>query len=72
MLSSVVALYLNCLVAVAQLFRRVPALHALAPTESEPPFMAAQLVLLIVFIGLGVIALRGFRADPVPTHSAAA
>jgi hypothetical protein len=66
-LSSVAALYLNSLVGVAQLFRRVPFLHALAPTESEPPFMAAQVVLLVVFIGLGWLAVRGFTARvPVP------
>src|SRR5262245_61236619 len=36
---AVLSQYLNVFVLVAQIFRRVPALHALAPTESEPPFL---------------------------------
>jgi hypothetical protein len=35
------ALYLNCFVAVVQSFLKIPALHALAPTGSEPPFVVA-------------------------------
>jgi hypothetical protein len=38
------ALYFNFFVLVVMSFRRVPALHALAPTESEPPFQQTQLV----------------------------
>jgi hypothetical protein len=44
-----------------QLFRRLPALHDLAPTQSEPPFAAAQLVVLVLFIALGVAAAKRFR-----------
>ena len=33
------ALYLNVFVLIAQLFMKVPALKALAPTQSEPPFL---------------------------------
>lgn len=49
----IVAFYFNAFVTVVQLFRRLPALHALAPTESEPPFALAQLVLLIVCVVVG-------------------
>jgi hypothetical protein len=39
------ALYLNVFVLIAQLFMKVPALKALAPTQSEPPFLVAQILL---------------------------
>jgi hypothetical protein len=56
-----VALYLNCFVLVVQSFQKISFVHALAPTQKEPPFAVAQGVLLIVFIGLGVAAFRKFR-----------
>jgi hypothetical protein len=52
--SSVAALYLNMFVLVVQLFLKVPALHALAPTQTEPAFLAAQLVNLGLHVWLGV------------------
>jgi hypothetical protein len=55
-LSAVTALYLNAFVLVVQTFRRVPELRALAPTESEPPFMYAQLATLAVFVVFAAIA----------------
>jgi hypothetical protein len=60
-IAAVAALYFNVFVLVVQLFRRVPALQALAPTQSEPPFAIAQLVVLALFIGLGAKAAIGFR-----------
>jgi hypothetical protein len=36
-------------------------LHALAPTRSEPPFLVTQLIVLVIFITLGVLAVRRFR-----------
>jgi hypothetical protein len=59
--SAVAALYFNVFVLVVQLFRRVPALTTLAPTQSEPPFAIAQLAVLGVFLTLGVLAARRFR-----------
>jgi hypothetical protein len=47
-----------------QLFEKVPALHALAPTQSEPPFQIAQVVVLVIFLVLTVIAARKFRSAP--------
>jgi hypothetical protein len=60
-LTATFALYLNTFVLVAQLFQKVPALKALAPTGSEPPFAAAQGAVLLAFIVLGVLAVRGFK-----------
>jgi hypothetical protein len=59
--SAMAALYLNAFVAVVQLFRKVPALNVLAPTESEPPFAIAQVLLLAVAIALTIWAARAFR-----------
>ena len=56
---SVLLLYLNVFVLIAQLFLRVPALIALAPTQSEPPFLFTQLATLGLFLWLGRAALRG-------------
>jgi hypothetical protein len=65
------ALYLNCFVLVAQLFEKVPALHELAPTGSEPPFFAAQFLVLAAFLVLGTFATKGFR-HPAPGKARAA
>ena len=54
----VVAEYFLAFVAIAQAFLKVPSLNALAPTQSEPPFAIAQGVLLVVFVVLGVMAVR--------------
>ena len=46
---ALVCLYLNVFVLVVQLFDKVPALHALAPTQEEPPFAVAQVIVLTIF-----------------------
>jgi len=58
---AVAALYLNVFVLVAQGFMKVPFLHDLAPTESEPPFAITQGIVLAAFIVLGILAARRFR-----------
>ena len=58
---SVLALYLDVFVLFAQLFLRLPALAAVAPTQKEPPFVATQLLILALFVWLGTAAVRGFR-----------
>lgn len=63
-IGAVIALYLNCFVAVVQSFLKVPALHALAPEGKEPPFLIAQTLVLIVFIWLGIAASKKFRGAP--------
>ena len=67
---AVAALYLNCFVLVAQMFLKIPALHALAPQGKEPPFAVAQLILLAAFVWLGFKAVKGFRAKPVEAPTA--
>jgi len=59
------ALYLNFFVLVAQCFEKVPALHALAPTGTEPPFLFTQLVVLAAFLTLGTFAAINFRRTTV-------
>ena len=61
--AAVLALYCNVFVLIVQLFAKVPALHELAPTQSETPFKAAQLVALLAFLGLGYLSARNFQAE---------
>jgi hypothetical protein len=60
-ITAVIALYLNVFVLLVQSFLKVPALHALAPEGKEPPFLLAQLIVMAIFIGLGVGAVKKFR-----------
>jgi hypothetical protein len=55
------ALYFNVFVLIVQLFKHVPALAAAAPTQSEPPFLAAQIIVMALFIVCGVQAVKRFR-----------
>jgi hypothetical protein len=59
--TAVLSLYLNCVVLVVQSFQKIPALNAFAPTGSEPPFMAAQGVTLLLIGYLGFLAIRRYR-----------
>src|SRR3954464_11646101 len=61
---SVLALYLNVFVLLAQLFLRLPALIAVAPTQKEAPFVATQVVILALFVWLAAASVKGFRAAP--------
>jgi len=61
--TSALALYFNVFVLVVQSFLKVPALKALAPTQKEPPFLVAQLVVLIVFITIIIFATVRFRPE---------
>jgi hypothetical protein len=58
-------LYLNVFVLVAQLFMKIPALKAMAPTGSEPPFLVSQIVVMALFVVVTIIAAKRFRSDPV-------
>jgi hypothetical protein len=60
-ITAVVALYLNCFVLVAQGFAKIPALNALAPKGTEPPFAIAQAGALLLFVILGYLAVRRYR-----------
>ena len=68
-ISSVIALYLNVFVLVAQLFLKVPALHALAPTQSEPSFLLTQLAVLALFVVIAVGAMIRFRRAAIRTDA---
>ncbi len=64
---AVLALYLNVFVGVVQAFEKVPFLSRLAPTQSEPPFLVTQLVVMAMFVVLGILAAMRFRpAAPRP------
>jgi len=66
-ITAAIALYLNIFVLVVQLFLKVPALKALAPTQKEPPFVIAQLAAVLVLFGvLAVLATVRFRVEPKP------
>jgi len=67
---AVLALYLNVFVAVVQTFLKVPAVHALAPTQKEPPFLVAQLIVMAIFVALGIVAVKKFRIEPVAVPEA--
>jgi hypothetical protein len=56
-----IALYLNVFVGVVQAFQKLPFLQPLAPTQSEPPFLIAQLVVLAIFVVLGFLSLQRFH-----------
>lgn len=55
---AVLSLYLNVFVGVVQAFQKLPTFNALAPTQTEPPFLIAQVVVLVAFIALGIVAAR--------------
>ena len=60
-----IGLYMNVFVLVAQVFQKVPALKAMAPTQSEAPLVVAQLLVTALFAALGIFAAKRFhsRAD---------
>ena len=60
-ISASLALYFNVFVLFAQLFAKVPALKAIAPTQSSPAFGATQLAVLVAFTVLAIRSFRGFR-----------
>ena len=64
-ISAVIALYMNVFVLIVQSFLKIPALKEIAPTQNDPPFKLTQLVVLVVFIALGVVAAIRFRSEAV-------
>jgi hypothetical protein len=63
--TAVLALYLNVFVLIVQSFQKIPALKAMAPTQTEPPFLVAQAVALGLFVVLMIVAAIRFRPSPV-------
>jgi hypothetical protein len=70
--TAMVALYLNVFVLIVQSFQKISILKALAPTQSEPPFLFTQLFTLLLFIVLAIVATirkGGFEGNEVSTTS---
>ena len=66
-IGAVICLYFNLFVAVVQAFEKIPALHAMAPTQTEPPCKFTQLVVLLVSVLLAIVAAIRFRPEPIRT-----
>jgi hypothetical protein len=64
-ITAMIALYLNVFVLIVQLFQKVPSLKSMAPTQTEPPFLVAQLLTLILFVVLTIVAAIKFRLTPI-------
>jgi hypothetical protein len=62
-IGSTLALYFNVFVLVVQSFEKIPALKALAPTQKEPPFLVAQLLVLLIFATLTIFATVRFHPE---------
>src|SRR5262249_45450961 len=60
-ISAMISLYLNVFVLVIQLFEKVPSLRALAPTQSEAPFLVVQVAILLLFILLITLSAKRFH-----------
>jgi hypothetical protein len=66
-ITAVTAFYFNVFVLVAQLFQKVRALKAMAPTQSEPPFLLTQAIVLTAFVVVAVAAAIKNRHEPLGT-----
>jgi hypothetical protein len=64
-IGAVICLYFNLFVLVVQSFEKVPALHAMAPTQTEPPFKLTQMIVLVLSILLAIVAVIRFRPEPL-------
>ncbi|PTM38600.1 hypothetical protein C8D03_0072 [Bosea sp. 124] len=60
--TAMLTFYLLLFVLVAQLFSKVAALRALAPTQSEPPFAISEGLLFVAFVVLTWRAARRFTS----------
>ncbi len=61
--TAMAALYLDAFVGVIQAFAKLTFLHSLAPTQSEPPLLIAQVIVLVIFVALGFLAVRRFHPE---------
>jgi hypothetical protein len=58
---AVANLFFLVFVLIAQLFLKIPSLHALAPTQSEPAFAITQLAVTVIFVFLAILTAIRFR-----------
>jgi len=66
--TAVASLWLNVFVGITQAFQKLPFLHALAPTGSEPLFLIVQLAALAILIVCAIVA--SVRFHPVAKPAA--
>ena len=67
-IGAVVSLYFNVFVLIVQSFEKIPALHAMAPTQTEQPFKLTQLVALALFVLLTIVSVIKFHPErPIAT-----
>ena len=66
---AVTSLYFNVFVLIVQSFEKIPALHAMAPTQTEQPFKLTQLIALALFILLTIISVIRFHPERRPAAS---
>mgnify|MGYP003694456387 CR=1 FL=1 len=59
--AAVLALYLNAFVGVVQSFQKLAFLQPFAPTQTEAPFIVAQVAVLAIFVALGYLAVKRFH-----------
>ena len=64
-IGAVICLYFNLFVAGVQAFEKLPALHAMAPTQTEPPFKFTQLTVLAGSALIAIVASIRFHPEPV-------
>ena len=57
---TVLGLWLNVFVLLAQIFQKTPVLAALAPDPSAPAFAVTQALVLLLFIVIGWASLKGY------------
>jgi hypothetical protein len=60
---AVISLYFNVFVLVVQSFEKIPALHAMALTQTEQPFKLTQLVVVVLFVLFMIIGAVRFHPE---------
>jgi hypothetical protein len=64
---AVLALYLNVFVGVVQAFQKLAFLQPFAPTQTEAPFIVAQVLVLAIFVVLGFLVVKRFHPEMTAT-----
>lgn len=64
--TAVASQFFNTFVLVTQVFVKMPVINALAPTQSEPPFLITQLLVLVSFLALGILIAKNFPPKTTP------
>ncbi|NAW63696.1 hypothetical protein [Photobacterium halotolerans] len=63
-ITATITLYFNTFVAVVQIFLKIPGLRALAPTQTELPFIMVQTLVFLLFVVIGLKATKRLPALP--------